>query len=100
VTFLTAAGTVPAAALPWLDGPVTGAVTASFPEPWLVCFFAPLFALLEVGEEPFPYFGGIPERPGVGTPVNVLQPRPTVLNEPLRVVVPDGVELFFEHHGV
>jgi hypothetical protein len=72
------------------------AATALFLEPWLVRFFA----LLEVGEEPFPGFGEIPERLGVGIPVNVLQPRPTVLIEPLRVGVLDGVELFFERHGV
>ncbi|AEP13093.1 hypothetical protein Cabther_B0087 [Chloracidobacterium thermophilum B] len=70
------------------------AATTLFLEPWLVRFFAPL------GEEPFPGFGEIPERLGVGIPVNVLQPRPTVLIEPLRVGVLDGVELFFERHGV
>ncbi len=46
------------------------------------------FALL--GEEPFPCFGEIPERLGVGIPVNVSQPGPTVLIEPLRVGVLDG----------
>jgi len=47
---------------------------AAFLKPWFVRFFA----LLEIGKEPFPCFGEIPERLGVGIPVNVFQPRPTV----------------------
>ncbi len=59
-----------------------------------------LFASLEVSEESFPGFGEMGKRLGVGVPVNVLQPRPSVFVEPLWVGVFDGVELLFERHCV